>query len=82
MKTRSITGDTARNRIRDDDIRNICEIRDVVKWARIGTRAWRDHVKETDDNLAEIAKNGKPDTPCETVRELDINIAQEDRHTG
>jgi len=50
MKTlKCIIGDTLRHNIRDEDIiRDICEIQDI-KWARIGRRAWRDHVNKTDD---------------------------------
>jgi len=31
--------------IRNENIRNICEIQDVVRCARIRRRAWRDHLK-------------------------------------
>jgi len=34
-----ITGDALRDRIRN--IRNICEIQDVMRWARIRRRTWK-----------------------------------------
>jgi len=52
-----ITGDTLRDRIRNEDIRNM---RDST-WARIRRRIWKDHINGMDDDwLAKIAKNGKP----------------------
>ncbi|KAH0954500.1 hypothetical protein HN011_012000 [Eciton burchellii] len=61
---RCIIGGTLPERIHNEDtIRNTCEIQDVITWARIRRRAWRDHVNRMDDNrLAKIAKNGKPNT--------------------
>ncbi|KAH0955250.1 hypothetical protein HN011_000030 [Eciton burchellii] len=63
MSLRCITGNTLRDRIHSEDVRNICEIQDVIRWTRIRRRAWREHVNRIDDNrLAKIAKNGKPNT--------------------
>jgi len=40
-----ITGNTLQDRIRNEDMRNICEMsQDVARWARIKRRGWRDHV--------------------------------------
>jgi hypothetical protein len=47
---RCITGNTLRDRIRDEDICNICEIQDIVRWAKIRRQAWRNHVNKMDDN--------------------------------
>jgi hypothetical protein len=47
-----------------EDIRNTHEIQGVIRWARIRSRAWGDHVKRMDDDrLAKIAKDGKPNDP-------------------
>jgi len=54
-----ITGDALRDRIRN--IRNICEIQDVMRWARIRRRTWKHHAKRMDDKS--LAKNGKPNSP-------------------
>lgn len=64
MKTlRSITGKTLRDREKSSDIRALCDIQDVVRWARSRRRAWRDHVdRMADDRLAKQAKEGKPNT--------------------
>jgi hypothetical protein len=57
--SRCISGDILRDRTRNEDIRDICEIQDITRWARVRRRAWREHVNRTDDNrLAKIAKNG------------------------
>jgi len=41
----------------DEDIRNICDIRGDERWAKIKSRAGRDHVNEMDDDrLAKITK--------------------------
>jgi len=56
--TKCITNNSL-NRTRDEDIRNIREIQDDIRWARIRRCAWRDHVKRMDDErLAKIARNG------------------------
>jgi len=44
-------------------LHNICDIQDVIKWAKIRRRAWRDRVNRMDANLAKIAKNGKSNIP-------------------
>jgi len=45
-------------------IRNVCEIQDVTKWARIRKRAWTAGINRMDDNqLAKIAKTEKSNTP-------------------
>lgn len=55
-----ITGNTLRDRIRNEDICNTCKIQDVIRWARMRRRTWRYHVEKMDDSrLAKIAKNGK-----------------------
>jgi len=77
-----ITDNTLRDKIRNEDI---CTIQNVTRWARIRKRIWRDHVNKMNDNqLAKIARNGKPNifrTAYETLmRKLDINITGEQTH--
>ncbi|XP_060525280.1 uncharacterized protein LOC132701416 [Cylas formicarius] len=64
MKTlRSITGKMPRHRIRSNEIRRMCDVPDIVRWARTRRRAWRDHVNRMeDDRLAKIAKEERPNT--------------------
>ncbi|XP_045462678.1 uncharacterized protein LOC123672567 [Harmonia axyridis] len=60
---RSIAGYTLLNRKRNEEIREISDIQDVVRWARKRRRAWRDHVdRMSDDRLAKIAQEEKPNT--------------------
>jgi hypothetical protein len=45
MKTlRNISGKTLRDRVRNTEIRRICEVEDVVRWGRQRRRFWNDHV--------------------------------------
>jgi hypothetical protein len=64
MRTlRCIAGNILRDRILYENICNICEIQDVIRWTRIRREAWRDHVNGMDDNrLAKIAENRIPNT--------------------
>ncbi|XP_045482792.1 uncharacterized protein LOC123686601 [Harmonia axyridis] len=60
---RSITGYTLYDHKRSEEIREICGLQDVVRWARIRRRHWRDHVDRMPDNrLPKIAKTEKPNT--------------------
>lgn len=60
---RSIAGYTLFDHKRNEEIREICDIQDVVRWARNRRREWRDHVdRMSDDRLAKIAKEKKPNT--------------------
>jgi hypothetical protein len=71
MGTLWICGSTLRNRIRNEDISNICEIRDIIRRVEVRRRAWRDHVNKMDDNrLTKITENGKPDLPRSAGRPL------------
>jgi len=58
MKTLKCTiGYSLRDRIGNENIRNICEIQDVRE---IRKRPWRDRINKMGDNLlTKIAKNGK-----------------------
>ena len=62
MKTlRAITGHSLRDHRRNDEIRQQCEVEDVVRWIRTRRRGWRDHVdRMADDRIAKIAKNSRP----------------------
>ncbi|XP_044760217.1 uncharacterized protein LOC123317675 [Coccinella septempunctata] len=60
---RSIAGYALLDRKRNEEIREICDIQDVVRWARKRRRAWRDHVdRMSDERLAKIAKEERPNT--------------------
>ena len=60
---RTITGNTLRDQRRSQDIRNECEIDDVVRWTRARRRYWNEHVTRMGaERLAKIARNGKPAT--------------------
>jgi len=74
-----ITGDTLRDRIYNENIRNICEIQDIIRCPE--RRAWRDHVNRMHDTtLAKIAKNGKSNNWMASktlLQRLDVNIPGE-----
>jgi hypothetical protein len=58
---RCITGKTLRDRIRNTEIRRMCEAEDIVRWGRQRRRGWRDHVNRMDTNrLPHIVSHGKP----------------------
>lgn len=65
MRTlRSMSGFTLLDRKRNEEVREMCEVQDVVRWARGRRREWRDHVNRMpNDRLAKIAKDKKPNTP-------------------
>ncbi|XP_055372045.1 uncharacterized protein LOC129606020 [Condylostylus longicornis] len=62
MKTlRQICGYTLRDKKRSTDIREECNIQDIVRWTRDRRRYWRDHVNRMGDNrLAKITMTSKP----------------------
>lgn len=56
---RNITGHTLRDRIRNDEIRQKCNVQDVVRWIRKRRREWNDHVTRMPNNrLPKIARDG------------------------
>lgn len=58
---RSIAGYTLRDHQRNEDIRERCNVQDIVRWSRSRRREWRDHVERMDDNrLPKIARDGLP----------------------
>ncbi|XP_045462511.1 uncharacterized protein LOC123672460 [Harmonia axyridis] len=60
---RHIAGYSLLDHKRNEEIRDICGIQDVVRWARIRRRNWRDHVDRMPDNrLPKIAKTKRPNT--------------------
>jgi len=81
---RTFECNTRRDRIRNEDVRKICEVQDVIRWARI-----RRPCKQ-DNRLAKVAKSGKPNTiemaraiwmaSKRLLRKLDINFAGEQVH--
>lgn len=62
MKTlRTIMGKTRRDRIKNTDIREQCEVQDIVRWGRQRKRGWYAHVRRMDERrLPRIALEGKP----------------------
>lgn len=65
MRTlRSITGYTLLDHKRSEEIREICEVQDIVRWSRNRRRGWRDHVSRMpNDRLVKIAREKRPNTP-------------------
>jgi len=62
MKTlRTIMGKTRIDRIRNTDIREQCEVQDIVRWGRQRKRYWYAHVRRMEEGrLLSIALEGKP----------------------
>ena len=62
MKTlRPIAGVTLHDRVRNSEIRKICDVEDVVIWGRSRRRFWRDHVGRADsDRILRIAADELP----------------------
>ena len=62
MKTlRSILGLTLWDKIRSKDIREECEIQDIVKWTKDRRRYWNEHVDRANaEGLIKIARDGRP----------------------
>lgn len=58
---RSILGKTRRDRVRNDVIRDKCQVKDVVRWGRQRKREWHEHVERmTEDRLPRIAFQSRP----------------------
>ena len=58
---RSIAGFTKWDMKRNDEIRQICEVEDVVKWSRTRRKEWNRHVLRMDDwRIAKAALTGRP----------------------
>lgn len=56
-----ITGHTLLDKVRNEDIRNECDIRDILRWSRTRRRAWKNHVNRMpNDRLLKIANERKP----------------------
>jgi stage III sporulation protein SpoIIIAA len=62
MKTiRAIHGKTLRDKIRSDQLRQLSEIQDIIKWTNVRRKEWDGHVERMDDNhLANIARDNRP----------------------
>jgi len=83
---RTIVGCTVRDRVRNEQIRNICDIYDIVRWTRKRCREWNMHVSRmSDDRLAKRARDGRPFTrrppgrPPKRWRECWTSTSQEDQ---
>lgn len=62
MKTlRTIAGKTLRDRIPNTEIREMCEVQDVVRWGRQRRRGWNQHINRmSGDRLVKISRDGNP----------------------
>jgi hypothetical protein len=62
MKTmRVIHGKTLRDKIRSDQLRQLSEIQDIIKWANVRRKEWDGHVERMEDSrLAKIARDNRP----------------------
>lgn len=60
---RSIIRVTLRDKIKSETIRETCGIQDVVRWARVRRRCWRDHVERmSNERIANMVMTQKPNT--------------------
>lgn len=58
---RKITGNRLADRIRNNDIRQQCDVPDIVRWSRQRKREWNQHVSRmTPERTVRIARDGKP----------------------
>lgn len=57
----AITGHPLRDHKRNEDIRQQCEVEDIVRWVRARRRERGDHVNRmADDRIAKIVKKSRP----------------------
>jgi len=56
---RCIISNILQDRIHNENIRNICEIQNIIRWIRIKRGTWRNYVNRMDDRLAKTIKNRK-----------------------
>jgi hypothetical protein len=55
---RAIHGETLRDKIRSDELRQLSGIQDIIKWANVRRKEWDAHVERMEDNrLAKIARD-------------------------
>ena len=60
---RTIASFTRWDMKRNDEIRQICDVQDVIKWSRKRRKEWNRHVlRMGDQRLAKMALRGKPST--------------------
>ena len=58
---RNISGKTLRDRVRNTEIRRICEVEDIVRWGRQRRRFWNEHVSRMDQSrVVRIARDSIP----------------------
>ncbi|XP_060525304.1 uncharacterized protein LOC132701439 [Cylas formicarius] len=58
---RSIASKTRRDHVRKIDIREQCDVQDIVRWGRQRRRQWYNHVKTLgEDRLPRVALEGMP----------------------
>jgi hypothetical protein len=66
---RAISGFTLRDRKRNSEIRELCDVPDIVRWARNRRRLWNEHVERMGtERIARIVKEGKPEGKRHTGR--------------
>ena len=60
---RSIAGFTRWDMKRNEEVRQICDVPDVIKWSRTRRKEWNRHVVRMGDRrLAKMSLMGKPST--------------------
>lgn len=81
---RNALGFTLRDRKRNEEIRNICGVQDIVRWGRNRRRLWNSHVdRMNEERIAKIARDGTPGTrrpigrPPKRWRDSWTSISQE-----
>ncbi|KYQ46837.1 hypothetical protein ALC60_14128, partial [Trachymyrmex zeteki] len=86
---RSTVGKTRRDRVRNDNIRQQCNIQDIVRWGRERRRNWNQHISRMNrDRLVKIARDGKPKgsrlpgRPPKRCRDSWTSVSQEDKTKG
>jgi stage III sporulation protein SpoIIIAA len=58
---RAIHGETLRDKIRSDQLRQLCGIQDIIKWANVRRREWVAHVERMEDNrVGKITRDNRP----------------------
>jgi type IV secretory pathway VirB4 component len=58
---RVIQGKMLREKIHNDQLRQISGIQDIIKWANVRRREWDAHVKRMEDTfLTKIARENRP----------------------
>ena len=58
---RAMHGETLRDKIRSDQLRQLSGNQDIIKWVNVRRKEWDVHVEKMEDNrLAKIARDNRP----------------------